>query len=75
MQRKHVYSAQALRERDEIIERIRDAMKHMEYTQNELSRELGMKTQSLNQRLTGKHEFRLIELIELCDLLGIEIII
>lgn len=63
------------REKKHIIGQIRAAMKHMEYTEDELSKELGVSKQVLSSRLVGKYEFTLPELILICDLLGIEIII
>jgi transcriptional regulator with XRE-family HTH domain len=67
--------ANAIRERDEICDTIRREMKRMEYTFDEFAEVLHMSKSVLSQRLKGISEFRLIELIVICDLLGIEIII
>lgn len=73
--RKIERSANAIREREEICDTIRNEMKRMEYTFDEFASEIHMSKSTLSQRLNGTTEFKLIELIEIADLLGIEIII
>lgn len=65
----------AIRERNEILDMIRREMKRAEYTFDEFAEELHMGKSVLSQRLNGISEFKLIELITIADLLGLEFII
>lgn len=66
---------QAMRERDDIILEIRKAIAEKDMTEAAVGKELGMGTDTFAKRLNGIYEFKLIEIIVLADLLGIEIII
>lgn len=66
---------QAMRERDDIILQIRKAISEKGMTDAAVAKEIGMGTDTLAKRLNGIYEFKLIELIVLADLFGIEIII
>lgn len=66
---------QAMWERDDIILQIRKAIAGKGMTDAAVAKEIGMETDTLAKRLNGIYEFKLVELIVLADLLGIEIII
>ena len=74
-QKKVDRGANAIHEREAICAMIRREMKRMEYTFDEFAEAIHMSKSVLSQRLKGISEFKLIELITIADLLGIEIII
>lgn len=65
----------AMREKTYIICQIRDAIAQKGLTCKEVAKAIGMTKDTLEKRLVGQIEFKLIELIVIADYLGIEIII
>lgn len=61
------------------VERIRHiiikAMKKKKISRVRLAEELGMGKSTMSQRFSGAREFKLSELIEICDILEIELTI
>lgn len=65
----------AVREKNYILCQILDAIVQKELTYKEVAAAIGMTKETLEKRLVGQTEFKLIELIVIADHLGIEIII
>lgn len=65
----------AMREKTYIIRQIRDAITEKGLTYKDVATAIGMTKDTLEKRLVGQNEFKLIELIVIADYLGIEIII
>ena len=62
-------------EEERIRHIIAKGMKAKKISRTRLAEELGMAKSTLSQRFSGVTEFKLAELIAICDLIGIEIII
>lgn len=62
-------------EEERIRHTIIKAMKKKKISRVRLAEELGMGKSTLSQRFSGAREFKLSELIEICDILGIELTI
>lgn len=60
-------------EEERIRRIITKGMKEKKISRTRLAEELGMAKSTLSQRFSGVMEFKLAELIEICDLLGIKI--
>lgn len=60
-------------EEERIRHAIITAMKKKKISRVRLAEELGMGKSTLSQRFSGAREFKLSELIEICDLLDIKI--
>jgi transcriptional regulator with XRE-family HTH domain len=60
-------------EEERIRQTIRDALKAQKVRKYKLADEIGMGKSTLVQRLKGKSQFKLSEIIEICDVLGIKI--
>ncbi len=41
-------------------------------TQSELAKAIGISENSLSRKMQGKRDFRLVEVVEICDVLNIE---
>lgn len=65
----------AIHKRDAILSRIKREMENRGIRQIDLAEELGQNKLTVSNRLNGKSEIKLIELIELCEFLGITITI
>lgn len=51
---------------------LRGKIAENEISQSELAKKIGISAQSLSRKLTGQREFKLSEVIRLCDTLKIE---
>jgi transcriptional regulator with XRE-family HTH domain len=60
-------------EEERIRHIITRGMKEKKISRTQLAEELGMAKSTLSQRFSGVTEFKLAELIAICDLLGIKI--
>lgn len=65
----------AVRKKTYIVCQIRDAIAEKGLTHKAVATAIGMTKDTLEKRLVGQNEFKLIELIVIADYLGIEIII
>lgn len=66
---------QALKERDDVIECFRYAMKRRGFSIAKLAEETGISCATLQSKLCGYSEFTLVQVAEIADVLGIEVIL
>lgn len=50
---------------------LRSKIVEMGFTQSEVAKSIGISANSMSRKLSGKREFRLSEVIKICDLLKI----
>lgn len=66
---------QALKERDDVIDSFRFAMAKRGWSVPKLAQETGIPFASLRSKLEGRAEFTLVQVAEVADALGIEMIL
>lgn len=65
----------ALRERDDVIEQIKGALKLQGISYADLAREIGLTLHTIESKMAGLTEFTLTQVAQIADFLHIEIVL